>query len=405
MKGTTSMSGAPPDTPTWIRSPWVTWSWLLVLGVVVAQSLNYHWRALPTSASGYYTRGRADYMRGEYEDATRNLTKSIELDPTDAESYIWRGEAYAKLQEFEKALPDLEKALELAPDYPKSHAARADYDAIVWDADGAIREYSRALEKDPLYARCYLERGKLLYDAGRWDDAAADLRRGTDVLLDDNQVTAQLLLWLARARAGGAAGATVELADVVKSRRIHGNRFWNSAKFLCGELAEPAYFAAMADTAVDNDDEVKAEAFFLAAAKRLAFGDRAGGLALMRNVLKTESDTSYAYDRARRELERLLLGFHPMRIDEARRKQLALPSGAGLAIVSVIPGGAAEATGIRPGSIVAAIDGVDADQGTLIAFLVKAEPGSTVELQIIDGAGSRAKVTLSLTPDSSAPTR
>src|SRR5882672_6593187 len=354
------MSDSQPGIPSWTRSPWVKWSWLLVLVVVVAQSLDYHWRALPTSADGYYARGRADYMRRRYRDAIENLTRSIELEPKDADAYLLRGKAYAKLQDLRKAMPDLKRAVELRPDYEKAHAAYADGKAAAWDVNGAIEELTRAIAADALSGRYCLDRGKLFYDIERWDDAAADLRRGATVLLGADQVTAQLLLWVARARSGEAFGATAELSRIMATGRIHGDRFWTNARFLCGEVAEPAYLASLATVEGDDRDERQAEGFFLAGAKRLAFGDRQHGGALMRSVLRTGADGSYAYDRARVELENLLLGFHPMRL-EGRD--------AGLAVSSVTPGGPAEAAGIRPGSIVTTVRGVSAGRDAFLAFL------------------------------------
>ena len=390
------MSDEQSDIPSWTRSPWVKWSWLLLLIVVVAQNVDYHWRALPTSATGYYARARADYLQGKYGDAVDNLTKAIGLRPKDTETYILRGEAYVKLHDLGRAMPDLEKALELDPDYENSRAAYADGRAAAWDSEGAIEHYTRALAANPSFGRCYLKRGKLLYDTGRWDDAAADLRRAATVLMGDDQVTAQLLLWVARARAGEAFGATNELAGVMRAGRIRDDRFWTSARFLCGEVTESMYLASVTTIEDGDEDELKAEAFFLAGAKRLAFGDRAGGLALMHDALETRADTSYAFDRARVELENLLLGFHPMRIEEAAR---------GLTVASVTPGGPAEAFGIRRGGVLTAIGGTATDQAAFLAFLAKAEPGSTVELQLVDGAEPRASVPLRFTLGASAPTR
>jgi tetratricopeptide (TPR) repeat protein len=390
------MTDPRPDIPSWTRSPWIKWSWLLVLVVVIAQSLDYQWRALPTSATGYYARGRADYMARRYGSAVDNLTKSIAREPEDAEGYILRGKAYARLQDLAHAMPDLRRALELRPDYEKAHAAFADGKATAWDAQSAIDAYSRAIALDPTYGRYSLERGKLLYDTGRLDDAAADLRRAATVLLGEDQVTAYLLLWVARARAGEAFGATAELTGVMAAGRIHGERFWSNARFLCGGLAEPAHLAALNALAGDDVGERKAEGFFLAGAKRLAFGDRRGGLTLMRDALRTGADASYAYDRARVELESLLLGFHPIRIEETEHRLVAS---------SVTPGGPADASGIRSGSVLARIGGAEAGRDAFLTFLASAEPGSTVEVQVVKGAGPVERMTLSVTPDSSEPTR
>ena len=390
------MAAPRSGTPSWTLSTWVKWSWLLVVAVVVAQSLSYHWRVLPTSAAGYFARGRADYLNAHFESAIDNLTKSIAHDPKGADAYMYRGEAYAKLYEYEKAEADIQKALQFEPDYPKSHAASADVKAARWDTNGAIEDFSHALELDPNYARCYLERGKLFYDRELWDKAADDFRLSATRLLTDKQVTAELLLWMARARAGDASGATVELSNVMRVGRIRGDRFWAGAQFLCGQITEPAYLAAVGNLKDEDLEALKAEAFFLAGGRRLAFGDRAGGLALMRQTLATDADSSYAYDRARVELATLLVGFNPMETGQA---------GAGLAIASVTPGGPAASAGIQPGWVLIAIDGAAADQESFLEFLAGVKPGSTVELQLKDGAGAEVTVPLTLTLGSSAPTR
>ena len=389
------MSADPIESKPWIRSRWFTWSWLLVLALVVLQSLNYHWRLLPTTASGYFARGRTDYIGGDYERAIENLTKSIERDSLSAEAYIWRGEAHAKLHEYDRAKPDLEKALEVAPGYAKSHAAMADYLAAVWDRDAAIKEFTVAIDYDPTYARCYLERAQLQLDTERWDDAADDLRKGTGLLVEDRQATAYLLLWIARARGGDALGATAEL-KVAVSKRLDVHRFWAGARFLAGETAEPAFVAEMTADKAGDEEELRAEAAFLAGEKRLAFGDRAGGLALLRDVIRSGFEESYAYDRARVELARSLVGFQPMRLDDGT-----------LAIVSVTPGGPAAAAGIEPGWRLAAIDDQPGNREAFLELLAKAEPGVTVQVQVVAADGSRRVVPLAvaLTPETSAPTR
>jgi len=387
------MNGAPPAASSWTRSPWVKWSWLIVLGLIVAQSLDYHWRRLPTTAAGYFSRGRADYLLGEYESAIENFARSIALDSKDAETYIWRGEAYAKLRDFDRAMPDLTTALTLRPEYAKAHAAMADGKAAAWDGSGAIAEYTLAIEKDPIYGRCYFQRGQLLYDAGRFGEAADDLRRAASLLVGDNQINAHLLLWLARARAGDPAGATSELARVLRLGTIRESRFWNGGHFLCGNVSEAAYLKSVAGAEADGQDDARAEAYFLAGEKRLVSGDQAGAVPLLRNALATEADGSYAVERARVTLSGLLVGFQPSRVDD------------GLAIASVLAGGPADTAGIKPGALLATIDGKQAGQDEFVALLGAAAPGATVELELVDPSGSRRGVQLSIRPGSSAPTR
>jgi len=386
------MNGTPPAV-SWTRSAWVKWSWLIVLGVIVAQSLDYHWRRLPTTAAGYFSRGRADYLLGEYESAIENFARSIELEPKDAEGYIWRGEAYAKLGRFDRAMPDLTTALTLRPDYAKAHAAMADGKAASWDAEGAIAEYTLAIEKDPIYGRCYFQRGLMLYDSERFGEAVSDLRRAASLLVGDNQVNAHLLLWLANSRAGDAVGAQAELSRTLSLGTIRQSRFWNAGHFLCGEVSEAAYLKTVAGTDADEQEDARAEAYFLAGEKRLLSGDSAGALTLLRGSLATEADASYAYERARVALSGQLFGFRPSRVDD------------GLKVASVRPGGPAESAGLKPGAVIATIDGKPADQDGFVALLGSSLPGTTVELQLTDPSGTRLRAELPIRLDASAPTR
>jgi len=388
------VTGAPPAVESWTGSTWAKWSFLFLVGFVVLQSLDYHWRRLPTSAAGYFARGRADYLLGEYESAAGNFGKSIALRPNEVEPYIWRAESYAKLADFGRAQPDVERALSLGPGYAKAHAASADLRAAAWDTEGAIREYTRAIELDPLYGRCYFERGKMLCDAGRFREASEDLRRAAAYLIEANQVSAQLLLWVARARGGDAAGATKELTQLVRKGTIRTNRFWNGAHFLAGEVDEPAFLSAAAATQGDQRENDVAEAYFLAGMKRMVAGDRAGAAPLLLKTLESEDDELYAYGRARVELTSLLLGFRPVRIDDAR-----------LAAAAVEPAGPAAEAGLAPGAILTAIDGKPASQETFLALLEEAAPGATVAFSTIGAAGSPAEVRLTLTPGTSSPTR
>jgi tetratricopeptide (TPR) repeat protein len=313
------MTTMPNDVPRYVRSPWFKWSWLFVVAAVVAQSFSYHCRSLPTTAAGYSARGKADYDTGRYGDAIANLSKAIERRPEDVYSYILRGVSYAKLHEFANAKRDVEKAEELEPELDKARAAGGDVRVAAWDAEGAIREYTLALRADPNYGRCYLERGKLLYDARRWDEAAADFRRGAGMLVEETQVASQLFLWMARARGGEALGATKELVDVVNSRQVAGSYFFRMcARFLNGEMDEPTWLTTAVRIRADDADEseLRAETYYVAAAKRLAFGDAAGAVPLLQEALKTDAEDSYAFDRARADLEDVLLGFRVRLVDD-----------------------------------------------------------------------------------------
>jgi tetratricopeptide (TPR) repeat protein len=389
---------SPPqiEPRSWIASPWVKWSWLVVLAVIIGQNLDYHWRFLPTTTEGYSARGRADYNSNEFERSIRNFTKVIDRKPNEAEAYIWRGAGYAKLHDIVHAMPDLQRAIALRPDYTKAWAAYGDGLAAAWDPARAIDAYSKVLAKDPNYFRCYLERARCYYDCGMWDEARADLDMSVKALRDGAKISAILLRWPARAHKGDAYGGSVELEALMKEGVVRGDRFWMSAQFLTGQATESEYLAAMPKIKGTDEEAMTAEANYLAGVKRLVFGDPEGAVALMRNTLRTEADSSYAHDRARVELETLLLGFHPIAV--------AQPD-AGMTVGSVVPGSAAEAAGIRTGSTLEAIDGTPATQHAVLELLANGKLGSTVELAMIVDGGRRGIVPLPFRLAPSEPTR
>ncbi len=376
----------PPVEPPARGTSWLKWSWLVVLAVVIVQSLDYHWRSLPTTAAGYYSRGRGDYLHGHYDDAIANFTRALERDPDDADVRSWRGEAYVKVHDLSRAMADLNKAVALRPGYEKARAALADGKAAAWDKTGAIEEYTRALAISPDYSKCYLARGALFFDVGRYDQAVTDLRQGTQLLLEDKQVTAALLLWLARASAGDAAGATAELEDLARRKQVRGARFMTAARFLAGETDEPKFLAEHGDAC---------EASYLAGAKRILSGDGAGAAPLLRKALGACDEDFYAHERARAALESRLLGFRSTWIDDDRGM---------MAVAFVRPGSPVAAAGLQTGTIVAQLDGGRATQSTVNAILSN-PPGEKIDLLLVDPADWHPKARLSFKPDSSAPTR
>jgi S1-C subfamily serine protease len=172
------------------------------------------------------------------------------------------------------------------------------------------------------------------------------------------------------------------------------DRFRNAVRFLTDEITEPAYLEGVASPSAGTDDRFHAEAFYLAAAKRLLGQDNAGALALLRHALDSDPDGSSGYERARVELADILLGLQVKRADDA-----------GLVVTSIRPGGPADAAGLKPGTTMSAIGGAAADQDVFVEVLGSSQPGSTVAVQMIDATGASTSVALGVRLDSSAPTR
>jgi tetratricopeptide (TPR) repeat protein len=72
----------------------------------------------------YYNRGRMHYfaadnalfLKGGFEKAIADFSRSIELDPSDSYCYMWRGFAYHRTGQFPLAIRDYNEAKRLNPD-------------------------------------------------------------------------------------------------------------------------------------------------------------------------------------------------------------------------------------------------------------------------------------------------
>ena len=72
----------------------------------------------------YFHRGAAYISVGNYNKATKDLTKAIESEPENAELYFYRGYAYTEMDKSEKAMADYSSAILHKPDYAEAYYNR-----------------------------------------------------------------------------------------------------------------------------------------------------------------------------------------------------------------------------------------------------------------------------------------
>lgn len=101
-------------------------------------------------ADFYFTRGRADVMNNDYDDAIAYLTKAIERSPFFAAAFHYRGVAYYFKDNYSLALDDYNRAIELQPESPDSYNGRGATYAKMGDRERAEDDYTMAeLLKEP----------------------------------------------------------------------------------------------------------------------------------------------------------------------------------------------------------------------------------------------------------------
>jgi len=94
-----------------------------------------------------------------FEDAVKDLDKSIKLEDKDAESYYLRAFAKNYLGDLRGSLEDFNKSIELNPDYPDAYIGRANLygnnilsnyeDETISVYDKSVSDFNKVLENDP----------------------------------------------------------------------------------------------------------------------------------------------------------------------------------------------------------------------------------------------------------------
>eukprot|EP00331_Platyophrya_macrostoma_P002565 CAMPEP_0176419818 /NCGR_PEP_ID=MMETSP0127-20121128/8265_1 /TAXON_ID=938130 /ORGANISM="Platyophrya macrostoma, Strain WH" /LENGTH=509 /DNA_ID=CAMNT_0017800351 /DNA_START=58 /DNA_END=1587 /DNA_ORIENTATION=- len=96
------------------------------------------------------------FKRGDYEEAIKYYTDSLELDPgyKSYNSIIFanRAAAQMKLTKYQEALADVDKSIELNADYAKAYFRRGEIKILLEDFEDAVRDFKKVHQLDPQYA-------------------------------------------------------------------------------------------------------------------------------------------------------------------------------------------------------------------------------------------------------------
>jgi tetratricopeptide (TPR) repeat protein len=112
----------------------------------------------PTTARGYYERGRIHERNKRYAEALADYSKAIELDSQFIDAYFSRSSLYAwhpslQMRAYAKAVTDLTKILEIEPKYYSARFNRALCYESLRDYDQAIADYSKVIDEDTDFSR------------------------------------------------------------------------------------------------------------------------------------------------------------------------------------------------------------------------------------------------------------
>ncbi len=117
----------------------------------------------PDGFEAYFLRGIAKFSLGDYEGASNDFTKTLDIHRLYTRAYFYRGICYNMLKDYGKAFKDFEKALEIDPFNPDVYMGMGDNRLDVHDYKGAIKDYTEAIKLDKKKYSAYLNRGVALH--------------------------------------------------------------------------------------------------------------------------------------------------------------------------------------------------------------------------------------------------
>lgn len=153
---------------------------LLLAGMAVMAALSLHnWigAKLPSFAQDYHFRSIACYEKGRFQEALKDIDRSIELEPLRMDAQSHRGNVLFALNRLQEARVTYEQTLKSIPE-----------DAGVWNnlgatldalgaTDEALQAFRRATECSPPSRNAFLGMAFIQVRTGHLDDAAGSLNK------------------------------------------------------------------------------------------------------------------------------------------------------------------------------------------------------------------------------------
>jgi tetratricopeptide (TPR) repeat protein len=159
---------------------------LLLLILVGGPSTTSPSFADERDASLKATHGRAALLRGQYEDAERLLTESLDeakLSPAiQVSAFDYRGVARWRLHKLHEAVDDFNAALKLAPDDAALYNNRGNVLLELHNSAEAAKDFGQAIALAPTYGPAYNNRGNARFFLGDNAGAIADFTKAVALM-------------------------------------------------------------------------------------------------------------------------------------------------------------------------------------------------------------------------------
>ncbi|PVI04920.1 mitochondrial precursor protein [Periconia macrospinosa] len=128
-------------------------------------------------AFAYNMRGTFRYLKGDNDDALKDMDKSVELQPSLTQSFIKRASMHLELANPDAAEADFASALEQNKDDPDIYYHRAQLHFIKAEFGEAAKDYQKSIDLDPDFIFSHIQLGVTQYKMGSIASSMATFRR------------------------------------------------------------------------------------------------------------------------------------------------------------------------------------------------------------------------------------
>jgi serine/threonine protein kinase/Tfp pilus assembly protein PilF len=196
----------------------------------------------------------AFWYEWDWEAAGRSLERVLSLNPGDAMSHGQHGFFCLNRRKFEEAIREINKSLELDPLMPLYYAWSA---CAYWSAgrfDEALQQFTRVLEIDPHLGLAYFHAGMAYSLKGLLDEAVETLEKGQKLAVSPGWI--ESTLGLTYLKKGDREKAVLILEGMIDSRKKIKNTSATCIAWLAGALGKLDLAFEFLDKAYEERDSL-----------------------------------------------------------------------------------------------------------------------------------------------------
>ncbi len=124
---------------------------LIIIGIAILM-MNPSARA---QDEDWFDKGRELLSIGQYDEAIKAFSTSLEIIPLDYQSYNLRGVTWALKGNYDRAIADYSKAIDIQPRYAEAYNNRGFAHTQLGNLKLALEDFTRALEINPFLVDAY----------------------------------------------------------------------------------------------------------------------------------------------------------------------------------------------------------------------------------------------------------